>query len=115
MEGTCNFEKCVFAKTFFKEAKECFNYKEVWWKPLEGEPKLVEECAPIRTLIMIQELSNRLVGVEKSQEELRNESVWVQVFAEIIGKNSGLDLEQFVEERQKVVNICNMKNLIEGK
>ena len=62
---------------------------------------------------MIQELSNRLIGVEKSQEELRNECVWVQVFAEVIGKNSGLKLEKFVEERRRKENIVDIdKKLI---
>lgn len=75
MEGTCHFEKCIFAKEFFKEARECFNFKETWWKPYEGEPILVADCAPIRTMIMVQQLSDRLVGVERSQEEMRNETI----------------------------------------
>lgn len=74
MEGTCHYDKCKFGKDFFGKAEECFNYKQTWWKPLEGEPKLVQDCSPIRTLLMVQELYNRLIGVQQAVEEQRNEA-----------------------------------------
>lgn len=74
MEHTCNFERCKFGQDFFSKPEECFNFKETWWKPLEGEPKLVKDCAPIRTMLMVQGLHDRLIGVQKSQEEQRNTS-----------------------------------------
>lgn len=113
MQGTCNFEKCKFAKEFFTEAKDCFNFKETWWKPIEGEPLLVEDCVPVRTLLMIQELSNRLIGVEQSQEQMRNEAVWVQVVAEVLGKASGVDLEDFVNERRRREHIAYTKDKLQ--
>lgn len=83
---TCDFDKCRFAKEFFTKKEDCFNYKETWWKdPRSSEPVLIGDCAPIRTLIMVQELSNRLVGVQKSQEEQRNRSdLVVQAFGHIL-------------------------------
>ena len=58
---------------------------------------------------MIQELYNRLIGVEKAQEEMRNETAWVQVVAEVMGRNSGIDLQAFVEERQRRLRLSSMK------
>ena len=40
---------------------------------------------------------------------MRNEAAWVQVVAEVLGKNSGIDLEAFVKERQRKLNISNIK------
>lgn len=116
MENTCNFENCTFGKSMFNKAEQCFNYKETWWNIPEEQPVLIKDCAPIRTLIMLQELSNRLIGVEKSQEQLRNECVWTQVVAEVIGRNIGIDLSKFVEERSRLLRIKDTESLkqIEG-
>lgn len=48
---------------------------ETWWRPLEGQPKLVRDCAPIRTMLMTQELYNRQIGLQKAIEDQRNEAV----------------------------------------
>jgi len=69
MEGTCD-KNCPLWK---KYKEKCPNYIESWWKPEnKKEPILIKDCAPKRTFIMIQELHNRFIGVEKSQEEQRN-------------------------------------------
>ena len=111
MENTCVKEKCEFWNN-----GHCCNYMESWWMPPEtqgSKPVLVSDCAPKRTFLMIQDLSNRLVGVQKSQEELRNETVWVQVVANVLGKNSGIDLEHFVSERKRQLNILDVKEKLE--
>ena len=131
MKGTCEtidpqtgVSVCGMADLF--GVKKCPNYIETWWKPQmvggESQPVLVCDCAPKRTLMMIQELHNRLLGVEKSQEELRNETVWTEVVASVIGKNIGIDLQKFVEERQRLNNVLRLKdsqdeqkNLVEDK
>jgi hypothetical protein len=105
MQGTCEKEKC---KIWQLLDGSCPNYVETWWTPpplTPGPPVLVADCAPKRMLIMIQELSNRLVGVEKSQEEARNETIWVQAIAALIGKNSGLNIEAFVEEKIRLERV----------
>ncbi len=76
MESTCDVKKCMFAKKhWIKDPSKgrCPSYIESWWKP-EGEGKavLIGDCAPRRSFLMIQELSNRLVGVQQSQEQMRN-------------------------------------------
>ena len=105
MENTCSYKECEFGKLFDKP-EQCPNYMESWWRPSnDDKPILIKDCAPRRTFLMIQDLSNRLVGVQKSQEEQRDENVWVQVVAEVLGKNSGVDLNMFVKERQRLQNI----------
>lgn len=108
MEGTCGKEKCRIWQLL---DGECPNYIESWWSPPPtnpGPPVLVEDCAPRRTMLMIQELSNRLLGVEKTQEEARNETVWVQAVAELIGKNTGLNIQAFIDERNRMQRIKNI-------
>jgi hypothetical protein len=58
---------------------------------------------------MLQEMYNRLIGVQKSQEQLRNECVWVQVVGEVLGRNSGISLEQYVEERQRQLRAASLQ------
>lgn len=60
---------------------------------------------------MFTELYDRVIGIQKAQEQLRNETIWVQVVAEVLGKNSGIDLARFVEERQRLQNINQLKQL----
>jgi len=103
MENTCIKEKC---KIWQLLDGCCPNYIETWWTPpptTPGPPVLIEDCASRRALIMLQELSNRLVAVQASQEELRNETVWVQAIAEVIGRNVGINIGDFVEARNQVV------------
>ncbi len=77
MEDTCKFEKCVIAKRLkIKRPEECVNHVESWWTEDgpegKGKPVKIDDCAPVRTMLMVQELHGRLVGVEKSQEQQRN-------------------------------------------
>lgn len=110
MENTCNYEECEFGKLLFDKPEHCVNYVESWWTPQnDGNPILIKDCSHKRLFLMVQDLSNRLVGVQKSQEEQRNESVWIQVVAEVLGKNSGVNLEEFVKERQRLQNIDYLK------
>lgn len=112
MENTCIKEKCLLWDLM---DGKCPNYIESWWLPpgtINGQPILISDCAPKRTLMMIQDLSNRLTGVQKSQENLRNEVIWVEVVANILGKNSGVDLENMVNERKRLLNINNIKETL---
>jgi hypothetical protein len=124
MKGTCEpidphtgQSTCGMADLF--GVKKCPNYIETWWTPNkiggESQPTLVCDCAPKRTLMMIQDLHNRLVGVEKAQEELRNETVWTEVVAHVIGKNIGIDLQQFVEERQRINKVLQLKEDLDDR
>ena len=107
MENTCNFDKCKFGQGFFAKEEECFNFKETWWRPLEGEPVLVKDCAPIRTMLMVQGLHDRLIGVQQSQEQQRNESSKIiSVFNKIVleAKNRMLNKMEIKELEPKLNN-----------
>jgi len=112
MENTCNYKECKLFDLLGGKPEQCPNYQESWWTPEgKGKPVLIKDCAPRRTFLMIQDLSNRLVGVQKAQEEQRNENIWVQVVAQVIGKNTGIDLAAFVEERQRLQKIDHLKKI----
>ncbi len=73
MTSTCNFSKCAIAKRLkIKKVEECPNHISTWWTQNEGKPVLLEDCAPQRTMLMVQDLHNRLIGVQESQEQQRN-------------------------------------------
>lgn len=89
-KDTCEKEKCPFWKLIANEGKPCPMYVSVTFTPSlpnGGQPYTVQDCAPVRTIMMVQDLYNRMIGIQKSQESLRNETVWVQVVAEVLGKN----------------------------
>ena len=112
MENTCDYKECKLFDLLGGKPEQCPNYQESWWTPEgKGKPVLIKDCAPRRTFLMIQDLSNRLVGVQKAQEEQRNENIWVQVVAQVIGKNTGIDLAAFVEERQRLQKIDHLKKI----
>jgi hypothetical protein len=45
---------------------------------------------------------------------LRNETLWVQVVAEVLGRNSGVNLEAFVEERRRLHSLAEVKRLADS-
>lgn len=69
MEDTANCEECPLKK--LKDKGKCPNYIENWWTSDEEEkPRLVKDCAPIRTLLMLQDLYNKIFGMQRQQAEL---------------------------------------------
>jgi hypothetical protein len=114
MENTCVYESCEFGKSLFAKKEQCPFYVESWWTPAQlsgGKPVLIKDCSQKRLFLMVQELYNRMVGVEKSQEELRNETVWTEVVAMVIGKNVGVDLEKMVEERKRMIRLKELEGM----
>ncbi len=73
MKDTCNFEECYFAELLDKR-EQCPNYIETWWKPKDGEPILLKDCAPKRITLEIIQLRSRLFGIQQAHEQQRNES-----------------------------------------
>lgn len=80
MENTCNFKDCPVAKRLkCKRPEECINYIETWFTPIsqsgeEGQPALIKDCINKRMLLMIQDISNSMSNLHKSQSELRNQT-----------------------------------------
>ena len=109
MKNTCEFKDCPIAKRLkLKKEEECTNFIESWWTP-EGtkNPIIVKDCSPKRTFLMIQELYNRLIGVEKSQEQMRNEYKKDQMVLSLLSENIQLNFNNIVPK------LTNTRNLLE--
>nr|HPL68292.1 hypothetical protein [Smithellaceae bacterium] len=82
MENTCHFPHCEFARFHkFKKAEQCCNFKETFFTSnapgADQTPKVYRDCAPVRTLLMIQDLYNRDIGVQQALEQQRNVTLQV--------------------------------------
>lgn len=110
MKDTCIFKECLVAKRLkLKKGEECINFIEAWWTP-EGkkEPLIIKDCSPKRTFLMIQELYNRLIGVEKSQEQMRNEYKKDQMVLSLLSENIQLNFNRVIPkliDEQKLLEI----------
>ena len=74
MKDTCGIKSCAMAKKLgIKQPNQCPNYTETVWTNNEtNETTHMVDCAPKRTLLMVMDLSNRLMGVQQAQEQQRN-------------------------------------------
>ena len=72
MKNTCTFEGCYFAG-LLDSPKQCPNYMENWYYPQDKDPYMVKDCAPRRTVEMLKDIHQRMIGVQKSNEQERNE------------------------------------------
>ena len=73
MQDTCIKEKCPLYKKF---KERCPNYIITGWKVhKEAQPVMISDCAPKRTLLMMQTLFNRFIGVQQSSEKQINTNV----------------------------------------
>lgn len=112
MENTCNPKECALFELLGGKQEQCPNYQEVWFTPKGREEAiLIKDCAPRRTFLMIQDLYNMVLDMRKDINEARNESTWVQVVAEVLGKNAGVDLTSFVQERQRLQRIEGLRRI----
>lgn len=53
--------------------KKCPQRVESYWKDERGNIKQVVDCAPKRTIMMLQELTNRQIANQAACEQMRNE------------------------------------------
>jgi len=91
MENTCNEKNCKFHELIGGDPEQCPNFVESWWTPKDGgQPRLVRDCAPKRTMLMVQEHYNRLIGLQEAQEQQRNESAKIiRIFNSALQLSSG--------------------------
>jgi hypothetical protein len=88
MEHTCNQDKCKLFDLLGGTVEQCPNYVEGWWQP-DGEnvPILIKDCAPKRSLLLMQNVYNQMINVQQSNEQQRNEATNVtQALAAILIK-----------------------------
>lgn len=70
MQDTCKKPACHLWK---KYQEACPNYiKSEWRNEESGELRLIHDCAPVRTMIMLSEIYNKIIGVQKAAEQTRN-------------------------------------------
>ena len=63
-------EQCPFKIMGFSE---CPNYIEtLWHKEGELQPQIIRDCAPKRTLLMLQELYNRTFALQQQVGQFEN-------------------------------------------
>lgn len=61
---------CPFKKMGMSE---CPNYIETFWHEKNNpQPKLVKDCAPKRTLLMLQEMYTRMFGIQQQINQAEN-------------------------------------------
>lgn len=105
MKDTCNIKKCPVAKKLkVRKEEECPNYVEGLWTP-EGEskPTLIKDCVNQRTLLMIQDLYGRLIGVQKSQEEMRNKYEQSFLSLKLLSENIKLNFQNLLSKKMGVI------------
>lgn len=98
MKDTCIFKGCPIAKRLkIKKQEECFNFIEGWWTPQgKKEPMIVKDCTPKRTFLMIQDLFNRLIGLQQSQDQMRNEYSKDQMVINLLSKNIEMSFDRLI-------------------
>lgn len=103
MENTCGIKNCALAKKLkIKKEEECPNFVEAWWTPEnKKDPVSIKDCAPKRTFIMIQNLHNRLIGVEKSQEQVRNNLEKDRGVITLLTQNIRMNYEKLIQEQER--------------
>ena len=100
-------EKCFFWDMF---DGNCPMYIQLSFEDARTkEIRHADDCAPKRIVLMLADMYGRVEGLQKVTTSLRNESAWVQVVAEVLGKNSGVDLSAFVKERQRLLNVAKLR------
>ena len=115
MEDTCRKEKCPMWMMYSDNTDEpCINYVQSFWTP-EGrkEPKLISDCVPKRTFLMLQHIVNHLDGIQKSAEQERNTQIGlIKIIAHAINEKrpvnisidgASLDVNKLINDDTKLI------------
>ena len=101
MQGTCNEKGCKLFDLIGGTPEQCPNFVQTMWQSQDSQPILVKDCAPKRTMIMMQEIHNRLVGLQQASEQQRNESQAINsVFKEVLAHRIQKDNVARIEENE---------------
>ena len=71
IQNTCKKEECLFWELFDKKCPQHF-INTFYPNGKVDESYQVDDCAPIRTMILIKELHGRIIGTQQAFEEQRN-------------------------------------------
>lgn len=99
---TCIKDECFMAG-LTGDFTKCPNYlANVFQNVRESQPVMVHDCAPKRTLLMVQELFNRQIGLQAAVEQTRNKNDNIlKVFQVILEK--AIDRDAFIEGNPRTV------------
>lgn len=88
-------ENCPFLAQGFKE---CPNYIETLWHDKSSvQPQIIRDCAPRRTLLMLQELYNRTFGLQQQISQFEN-----QIFEQRAKLTTLLTYISYIEEQKEI-------------
>jgi hypothetical protein len=103
-ESTCK-TKCPF---WTRYGENCPNYVEGTWESQDGEKYTTKDCAPKRSMILVQQMYDHIIGVRRDYNQFRNastevlkpaaQSVGVELIVEGDIVNDNLDDKNLLEE-----------------
>ena len=98
MKDTCRFDDDCYFAGLLEKKEQCPNYSRSYWRNDKAEEICVHDCAPIRTMLMVQELFNRFIGLQEASEQERNK--YQRVFLELanIKLNNNKEIEITVQQ-----------------
>lgn len=73
MEDTC-FDGCRYRDKKGNYKKTCPDYIELTWQTDSGQAKVTHDCVRRRSLLMMMNWDQRLLGVQQAAEQERNAS-----------------------------------------
>ena len=115
VKGTCVKEDC---QSWKENGNKCPHYMEtVWVNESNGVPKILEDCAPRRTVLMLMDMHNQLAGIKiyASQTRSRLDKL-CDDSREFMTVHSGE--QRNIENRVKSIETVSkklVKNLLEAK
>ena len=71
IQNTCKKEECLFWDLFDQKCPQHF-INTFYPEGKVDESYNVDDCAPVRTMLLIKELHGRLLGTQQAFEEQRN-------------------------------------------
>lgn len=100
VNGTCRKNACPF---FQKYERSCPMLVTNTWMEPNGKTKITEDCAPITGMHMQQEMHNRVLAVQKAQEETREQfSELHKKFSLLIAQSHEFMIEQKKPYQRKI-------------
>lgn len=88
-------ENCPFKKLGMET---CPNYIETLWQTQgELQPQIVRDCAPKRSLLMLQELYTRFFGLQQQVNQLESQTVELKA-----AHNQLFNAIKYVEEQKEL-------------
>ncbi len=111
VEDTCT-PKCIYYKKFMSRGKRsCPHFIETTWATKDNpQPKIIQDCANKRAVILQIDLFNRLLGLQQAAEQERNLQHKMLVAAVKLAKVQGITDMPLIE----VEDVVDVK-LIEDK